>query len=268
MPEMLIGLVITSIIGALLGRLLISQARFYDRQSASHEARSVSRSALNMMLSDLRMVEVGGGLTFASDTAIVARVPYALGVVCGTVGGVTTISVLPTDSVAYATAGPTGIAWRDSAGAYSYVTSGVTLSAGAALTCTTANITTLAGGRLVNVSPALPGGAQPGHPVFLVQDLRYAFRPSAAIPGRRGLYRVVVSTGTTDELVAPLDTAARFRFLVLNNATAQAAPPAPLTNLRGLEVTLTGQSEVAPGGGTAPSRAPFTTAVYFKNRVD
>ena len=265
---MLIGLVITSIIGALLGRLLISQARFYDKQAASHDARAVSRSALNMMLSDLRMVETGGGLTFASDTAIVARVPYALGVVCGTAGGVTTVSILPTDSVAYATAGPTGIAWRDSAGVFSYVTSGVTFSAGTAANCTAASVTTLAGGQLVNVSPALPSGAQTGHPVFLVQDLRYAFRPSTAIPGRRGLYRVVVSTGSTDELVAPLDTAARFRFFALNGATAQAAPPSPLTNLRGLEVTLTGQSELTPGGASAPSRAPFTTAVYFKNRVD
>jgi hypothetical protein len=76
-----------------------------------------------------------------------------------------------------------------------------------------------------------------------------------------------VGTGQTDELVAPFDSSAKFGFFVVGSDTAQAAVPSPLTNMRGLQLNLTSQSERAPQGGTAPKQAQAVTAVFFNNQL-
>src|SRR5512134_3922192 len=79
LPELLIALVVLGIIGAASVRLLISQTTFYDVQLKKRAARAVSRASVNMMLSDLRMVESTGGVEAASATSVTLRVPYVMG---------------------------------------------------------------------------------------------------------------------------------------------------------------------------------------------
>ena len=81
------------------------------------------------------------------------------------------------------------------------------------------------------------------------------------------LWRTTVVTGQADELVAPFDTSAKFRFFVVGSDTAQAAVPSPVSNVHGLELGLTSQSDRAPEGATAPRQAQVVTAVFFNNQL-
>jgi hypothetical protein len=108
--------------------------------------------------------------------------------------------------------------------------------------------------------------------VFLYNLVRYNFGPSTAVPGKIGLYRTVIAPGgaqATEELVAPFANTAGWKFFVLNGGSvAQAAPPADLADIRGLELHLDGLSENIAPGRVSNETAPFTTAVYFKNRIN
>lgn len=271
LAELLVGMVILGIIGAALTRLFLSQSRFYDLQTQSRRARFVSRTAINAALSDLRMVEATGGIVSASPSQVTARVPYGIGIVCANTGTQTTLALWPLDSTVYATAGFSGYAWRDSLGNVTYVETGTSLVADNAAVCAGANVTVLPGGRVVAVKPPLPAGLPAvtavGTPVFLIQHLTYEFKPSAALPGRTALWRTIVATSQTDELVAPFDTSAKFGFFVAGSDTAQPAVPSPLNTMRGLQLTLTSQSERAPEGATAPRQAQTVTAVFFNNQI-
>ena len=77
-----------------------------------------------------------------------------------------------------------------------------------------------------------------------------------------------MENGQSEELAAPFDASAKFRFFIGANITAQDAAPADLSTIRGIELNMTGMSERAPRGGVAPQKAPFITAVFFKNRLD
>jgi hypothetical protein len=48
----------------------------------------------------------------------------------------------------------------------------------------------------------------------------------------------------------------------------QAAVPANLGDIRGLELVLDGMSEQTPGGSSAPKTASVRTTVFFENRPD
>jgi hypothetical protein len=108
--------------------------------------------------------------------------------------------------------------------------------------------------------------------VFIYNKIRYEMKASTAVPGKLGLYRTIVDpngTLVTEELVAPFANTAGWKFFTLNGGSvAQAAPPADLTTLRGLELHLDGISENIAPGLVANESAPFTTAVYFKNRIN
>jgi prepilin-type N-terminal cleavage/methylation domain-containing protein len=264
LAETLVALAIMGVIGVALTRLMVDQSQFFNEQSSQMNARSVSRSATSMVIQELRMLDVGGGVVAASRDSITIRVPYRMGVVCGTSGN-TTVSLLPVDSSMNATAGFSGYAWRDSTtGAYSYQETGTTTSSGSASTCTTNYVTTLSGGTVLAVAPAAPSGATPGTPIFLFQRVTYSFKNSISVPGTIGLFRRVVANNTEEELVAPFDTAAKFRFFDLNSATAQDAVPSPLSNMRGVELVLTARNEKPTRSGATTSA--YTTAVWFKNR--
>ena len=271
LAELLVGMVVLGIIGGALTRLFLSQSRFYDQEGQLRRARLVSRMAINSALSDLRMVEATGGVVSASPAQVTVRAPYALGVVCASSAVQTTVALLPVDSVVAATAGYSGYAWRDSLGAISYVEAGATVAPDNPGICAGANVRVLPGGRVVSLSPPLPTAIPTvtvvGTTVFLLQRLTYEFKASGALPGRTALWRTVVATGQTDELVAPFDATAKFRFFVVGSDTAQAAPPNPLSNMRGLELSLTSQSDRAPEGATLPSHAQVVTAVYFNNQL-
>jgi hypothetical protein len=264
--ELIVTIIVLAIVGGGIVRMLTSQASFYEHQGAGRNARSISRAAVNVLLSEMRMVEVGGGVVAATPTLVSLRVPYALGVYCGSPSGVSTIMLLPADSAVLAEPGFSGYAWRGRLGNYTYVEGGSTLTPPVPGTCVTAGITPLPASVRVGITPVLPVGVPSGTAVLLTRRITYAFAPSAAIPGRLALWRRVDATGAREELAAPFDTAARFRFYRLNANTAQDAVPA-LTDIRGFELVLDGASESTPRTTGTPRRAPLTTSVFFRNRL-
>lgn len=269
--ELLVGLTLTAIIGMSVVRTFVSQARFSDTQVKMAAARTVSRAPLNLLMSDVRMVEVANGIAAASATSaassITLRVPVVMGVVCGTSGGSTTLSLMPVDSAVVAGAAWSGHAYRESSGAYTYTEGTTTVSAVGSATCDAANITTVDGGRTVLVTPALPATVAPGTPAFVYQRARYWFGASTVLPGRLALWRTLEATNASEELAAPFDTASRLRFYRNFNDTSDVAVP-PLAEIRGVELVLVGESEYTRFGSTTPERAPLRTAVFFINRID
>ncbi len=276
--ELLIAMIILAVVGASLVRLLVDQTRFMDHQEAWRAARSVSRSSLNRVLSDLRMVEAVGGMesAVAGGMDFTVRVPYAFGVICSASATAATASLMPVDSAMFAAPGFSGFAWRNSAGVYTYVTAAAGLNtAGTAANCTGANIATLAAfngspaGRVVDLVGALAPVPPVGSIVFLFRRVRYEFKASVALPGSTGLWRTMATAPVnTEEIATPFDASARVRFYVLNGAVAQAAVPAPLSDVRGLEFALDGLSESTPRGSAAPMKSELTTSIFFENRPD
>ena len=267
LTELIVTMVIAVIIGAAFTRLMIHQSRFFDSQNTHRQARNVSRGALNVMMSELRMVAVPGGVLAAASDSIVVRVPYAFGVLCASTPAASTISLAPMDSLAYAEGGTTGYAWRDSTGNYTYQNAAFTLAPGLTSDCAAAGITTLPRGRAVTVTPIVPAAAVPGTVIFLFRRIEFKFRDSAALPGRRALWRLNVGTNTWEELVSPFDASARFRFFVNGSSVSQANPPVLLANLRGLELRLAGASDRPSVTTGAPATAELQTAVFFMNRA-
>jgi prepilin-type N-terminal cleavage/methylation domain-containing protein len=274
--ELIVGIVIFAIVGALFTKLLTVQGKFYDRQGMGNAARNVSRASLNRVVSDFRMIEATGGVLAATSTSLTIRTPFAIGVVCGNTATGTVVSLLPVDSTTYAEATFYGYAWRNfTTGAYSYVESPATrLAADPAQSaiCTAKQITTVTGGQIVHVTPVLPVGAGLGTPVFLYSRVNYQFQASAAVPGKLGLWRTEIAPGgalESEELVAPFANTASWKFFTVNGGSvAQAAAPGNLADIRGLELHLDGISETIAPGLTTNEQAPFTTAVFFKNRTN
>jgi prepilin-type N-terminal cleavage/methylation domain-containing protein len=271
--ELLVGIVLFAIIGALFTKLLTVQGKFFDRQGMGNAARNVSRASLNRVVSDFRMIEATGGVVAASPTSLTIRVPFAIGVMCANAGAGTVLSLLPVDSTTYANAGYYGYAWRNfQTGAYSYVENPSTEANGDAAVCVAQSITTVQNGKVVLVTPALPVGGGLGTPVFLYSRVRYEFKASTAVPGKVGLYRTTIAPGggeATEELVAPFAATAGWKFFTLTGGSvAQNAAPANLADIRGLELHLDGISETIAPGQLQAEQAPFTTAVFFKNRTN
>jgi prepilin-type N-terminal cleavage/methylation domain-containing protein len=271
--ELLVGVVLFAIVGAAFTKLLSIQGRFFDRQAMGNAARNVSRASLNRVVSDFRMIEATGGVIAASPTSLTIRVPYAIGVMCANSGAGTVLSLLPVDSTSYARAGKYGYAWRNfETGVYSYVENPSTRDVGDAAVCTGVNITTVTKGQVVLVTPALPNGSGLGTPVFLYSKVRYEFKASAAVPGKTGLWRTDIAPNgveASEELVAPFASTASWKFFAVNGGNiATTNPPGNLADLRGLELHLDGSSEYIAPGANALESAPFTTAVFFKNRTN
>jgi Tfp pilus assembly protein PilW len=270
LAELLVAMVVAAIIGVALTQLIISQSRFVALQSGVMQARGGARAALNVLATDLRMV-TDSGLVAASPDSVTVRVAFAFGVACRQSSGTTIVSLLPSDSASYFTASISGYAWRDTAGAYVYVEPATIASPSAPLSsCTGATppITTLT----TSAWPARAVGLRPndvrtaeGTVVYLYQLVRYAFAPSGELPGRIGLWRRVLSTGASDELVAPFDTSASFQFLVGSSLTPRVTPPADLTTVQGLRLLLVALSEQPPEGRTTPVKFNLTTNVIFRN---
>jgi hypothetical protein len=271
MGELIVGMVILAIVGMALSRVLVSQARYFSHQKTGNLARNVSRGPLNRVVSDLRMVEALGGVLSATQSELLVRVPYAMGIVCALVNPYTHVSLLPVDSAMYAATGFSGYAWRGGNGVYHYVETGPPIVAtGDIAVCNGALISTLTAdnAKVIKITPAMADAASVGTPVFLFRRIKYEFKASVAVPGMRGLFRTVMETGASEELAAPFDSNSKFRFFVGSSITAQDAAPGDLSTLRGIELLMNGMSERLPSGSTQKAVAPFTTAVYFKNRLD
>jgi prepilin-type N-terminal cleavage/methylation domain-containing protein len=281
LPELVVGLVILGIVSGALVKLLMVQGRFAESQEAYRNSRSVTRDAYNVMMTDLRMVQDTLAIQAANRDSIKVRVPYVYGIVCAHASGTTTASMVPVDSALYAMATYGGVAW-DSAGVFQFrPTTGTAPSYSDPAICLDSSATgakvdsivfrdsasgRIRGGRTMSLNPTLPN-SKTGDPVFLWQEITYVFGSSTAYPGLRGLYRQVTN-GSRDEIIAPFDTSARFKFYVLNNDTSQIAAPSNLNQIKGLDLILNARSPTIPAGATTPKLTKIRTAVYFKDRRD
>jgi prepilin-type N-terminal cleavage/methylation domain-containing protein len=278
LTEVLIAVVIIGIIGAAFTRLIIAQSRFFTREYGARNARAVARNSMNLMLSDLRMVQDSGGVDLASSDGRTIRVivPYAFGMACGNSLVATVVSLLPTDTSVMSLATYGGWGYRTSTGRYAIVTptaptgvENVQTSLSPSLCTGTgageAGISTLTingrSGQVVDLRP-LTVAVTAQMPVFLWQKITYSFDTSAAFPGLYGLYRSVAG-GRSEEILAPFESTARFKFFVPSQDTSQATVPA-LSSIRGVDILLYGVSPKPASDGTRTS-TEITTAVFFKN---
>jgi prepilin-type N-terminal cleavage/methylation domain-containing protein len=280
--ELTIAMVIVAIIGAAFTKLLASQSRYFDQQTNIRKARSVARNSTNVMLSDLRMVQDSGGIDSAASDgkAIRIKVPYRFGLVCATNGTVTTVSMLPSDSSVVAMAKYAGFAWRDTlTGRYHVVTPSAPGSGDAPVAsaspglCTgngggQANLRTLsvAGrtGDILDLNASAATGASAVTPVFMWQRISYSFKTSTQYSGYLGLWRDVEGM-PAEEILAPFDTSARFRFYVSGGDTSVVSPPA-LSSIVGIDLVLSAiSSRVVSNNINSHSMSKMRTSVFFKN---
>jgi prepilin-type N-terminal cleavage/methylation domain-containing protein len=265
--ELLVAMTLLGIIGLSILRTFTSQARLTDLQAKRLEGRAVSRAPVNMLMSEARMVETGGnGVAAATASSVTLRVPVVMGLVCGTSGASTVLSLMPVDSASYASVAISGHAWRQASGAYSYNEANTTVSSGGAATCAAASITTVTGGTTVLVTPQM-AAADIGAVAFLYQRVRYDFAASTAISGRIGLWRTLEKTGATEELAAPFDATSRFRYYRLDQDTVDTNTPT-LGEIRGIRIDLLGASERNRFGKSSPETSRLQTAVFFMNRLN
>ena len=279
LAEVIISLVIVTIIGASFTRILTYQTRYLAHETSLRTARSVARTANNILLTDLRAVQDSGGVDSVTADGKLIRilVPYRFGLVCATTGNVTTVSMLPVDSATIALSVYKGFAWRDSlTGRYHYImpadpTGNDIPAAGVGPTCF-GNGTNQAGilsvstnGRTADVLAlnSAPSGATVAAPVFLFQKVSYSFKQSGAYPNALGLYRNVEG-GSDEELVAPFDTSARFRFYQAGDDASRTAPPL-VSDIRGIELVLAALSPIKSSNQAGLPMQTVNTSVFFKN---
>lgn len=269
--EVLIALTLTAVLGAVAMGAFVSQSRFFDHQEKVGAARAVSRGAMNIMMSEMRMIELGGGIVAATTQEITMRVPTAMGVACASAGTLTA-SMLPADLSGVDNVDFSGWAFRTGPGTYTYVEGTVAPIAGLATVCATAGIlpaqTGVSTAGVLNdgsVIQIATGTAVPaGSPIFLYNIVTYAFAASTTVPGGIALWREL-DGAAPEELVAPFANTAEFRFFVNDAATATTTVPGTLSTITGVEIVLDGVSERPNSDGTFQT-VPLTTAVYFKNR--
>jgi prepilin-type N-terminal cleavage/methylation domain-containing protein len=272
LTELLVGLVVASLIGASVVQLMTVQSRFFSAQDGRSNARAVSRSATNIMITELRLIEPVNGMLAADRKSVSVRVPFAVGIVCGSTASKTTVILTPPDSIIWQEGIDAnlidGYGWRNS-DTNPFTIYGGTISLTDPSTsglCASAvpPLTPPAGAKLVDIGPSA-AGSQPGARIYLYQRITYSLANSVSVPGEVGLWRTYVNKSQTEEIAAPFDTAAHFEFYVNGSNTPQAAVPADLTTMTGLELRLTARNERTPSR-VAAELTPLTTAVFFKNR--
>lgn len=276
--ELMVTMVLLGVLGAVFTRVIIQQGRFYDRENARRNARAVARNSMNVILSDLRMVQDTLGLeSISSDgRSITVRVPYRFGLVCLATGSAVVASMLPVDSAVVGMAQYAGYAIRNPNGFYQTYMTGTSLPSQAtnASACTgnsfgEAQIATVSiRGKNGQVLALVPGAlALPGSSIFFWQRITYSFQPSGMMPGngRWGLFRQVGGRAA-EELMAPFDGRARFRPYFRGDDTSRTTYTLADTALiKGLDIVLTGRSERVPTGQSAPTTTRMVSSVFFKN---
>jgi Tfp pilus assembly protein PilW len=250
--ELLVGITVaTLIMGGVVG-LFINQTRLFGEWESQQTARETVGAASQVLISDLRRLETSGGIESATASAVTIRIPFAIGLVCASDASSTTASLLPVDSLSYASAVASGYAVRGGSG-YTYHTTLTSVSAGTESTCTTAaSIATVTGGQVIAVAPGAGTNVASGTPIFLYQRVTYQFQTTAA---GSALVRTVLGGSNTSETVVEtlVPAGTKFRFFILSSTTAQDAVPADLTTIRGFELALEGKGSYAPPGKAVPS---------------
>lgn len=284
--EIITALTIIAIIGLAMTKLILGQTRSFQYDNGARRARAAARGAMNILITDLRMVQdEAGGVTAVDATnnrLVTVRVPTVFGVVCQVNAGDVVVALVPTDPFQLSSSKYGGYAIRNNiSGLYTYVSAsasdGVTITGTGR--CRTANIgadtATIAGraGGTFVLTPGPPGGTAVGDVVFVWQSVTYEFRNSGIFPGRLGLYRTVSgkagTDNTADELMAPFSPTARFSYYTKNpypaNDTPATSAPAALGDIRGFQIFLPAESSDTMPTRNTPQSANATTAVFFKN---
>ena len=264
--ELLVAMTLLGIIGLSILRTFTSQARMVDLQTKRLDARTVSRASVNFFMSEARMVETGSGVVAASASSVTLRIPVVMGLVCGTSGAATVLSLMPVDSAIMASAAISGHAYRQGSGAYAYAEGTTTVSSYGGSACADESITTVGGGTMVAVTPQM-AGAEVGTVAFLYQRVRYEFAASTQLTGRVGLWRTLEKSGASEELAAPFDAASRFRYYRTDQDTVDTGVPT-LTEIRGIGLELVGASERTRFGRSTPEVSRLQTGVFFMNRLN
>jgi prepilin-type N-terminal cleavage/methylation domain-containing protein len=275
LPEVLVATVLLGLIGGALIKMVTSQMRFFDNISAVRGARSVARNSMNVLLSDLRVVQDANGVTSASTSSITVSVPYRFGVVCGNAPagapGKTVVRMLPADSAMLALAKYAGYGWRDTLGRYTVVPTLTAPDASNSTTCTDSLIKPVTiNGRsstIFDIVPLIPVASAPpsGAAVFFYQTITYSFAASTLYPGTIALWRNQTN-GVNEELMAPFDTSAKFKFYTLGSDASSTTVPANLNSIVGLDIVLTALGTRTVAGQNAPAQAKMVSSVFFKNR--
>jgi hypothetical protein len=117
-------------------------------------------------------------------------------------------------------------------------------------------------GQIQQVEPPAPL-APIGQPVFFFQRITYEFKPSSRFPGAFGLFRSV-QNGTSEELLAPFDSTARFKYWTAG-ATASSASAPPVGNIRGVDVVLAARSAANVATKSQPARSQSVATIFFRN---
>lgn len=280
LAELLISLVVLGVVAGAFTKLLLSQNRFFSHESNKRFSRSVARAATNILITDLRMVQDNSGVDSATADGKLIRikVPYRFGLVCGTSGSVTTVSMLPIEQSTLSMSVYTGFAVRNATGGYDYIEpsnptgSDIPVASSNPSLCTgngggQAQIRTVSAngrdGQVLDLKSSGPSGAMVSAPVFFWQKVTYSFRASVLYPGRLGLWRNVQG-GNNEEIMAPFDTSARFKFYKAGDDFSRTTVPASLSDIRGLDIVLPG---VSPNGTArdSASKSTVVTSVFFKN---
>jgi prepilin-type N-terminal cleavage/methylation domain-containing protein len=296
--EIVIALTIFSIVGLVLTKILLSQTQSFQRDVSSRRSRSGSRSAVNVMISDLRMTQDVGGVQVANDSTVTVRVPVIFGLVCASAGATSlTIATVAVDSFVTSQVKYGGYAVRSSTSPYTY--SYVPSLAGSATPTGKAACSGLATpvrpdtvsvrpnvalqgsdtGRVVLFTPGTTAATYVGQPAFLWQTVSYMFRADTVFTGTRALYRQTCNGATTplcasEKIMAPFTTKARFNYY-LNSYLNSNAPAnqdsavkilsTGLADVRGVEIVLAAQSPDTARGSRRAARSTTTTSVFFKN---
>jgi prepilin-type N-terminal cleavage/methylation domain-containing protein len=268
--EVLIALALTGVIGAAVTSVFVTQAQFYDRQEKVGSARGVSRGAMTVMTSEMRRIERVQGVDSATSTRLVLRVPYVMGVTCGTTSGALVLRHVPTDTSVMNDNVYSGYAWRNDAGVYQYrdITNSAPARNVGMETCTAAGITDIPQGGTLRINATEESAVAAGLPAFLYMRVVYEFRESKEVPGQLALWRQTVRNGRDEELVAPFGPASRFLFYINDSTTPVAEPPvqSQLHLLTGIQIVMDGLSERPDRDGTHRV-VPLATSIFFKNRL-
>jgi prepilin-type N-terminal cleavage/methylation domain-containing protein len=279
--EIITALTILAVIGGAMTKMMLSQTRGYQYDSGGRRSRTAARSAMNIMITDLRMTQDNGGVAFLDGTnnqRVDVRVPVGFGVVCEVTGTALVMALTPVDSFQLATIRYGGYAVRNATtGIYSYVPGG-TMTPTDVNRCHNGGVSIFAdtitmGGRqgnVVEVTGAPPGGSTVGSMAMIWQTVSYTFAPSKIYTNRLGLFRILTdaSPPDTSELIAPFSSTARFSYFTnppQTNDVAATTAPTDLNTVRGLKILFAAEASDTVPGYTGPKKSPLTTAVFFKN---
>ncbi len=276
--ELMVGMVMSAFVGTMMVSLLLTSTRFNDRVDAGREARGTARTPLNLITTELRMVNAETGVLAADSLTLTVRVPFMLGLVCsvtpGSSGSVTG-AFLPVDATMLdLSLGYTGFAIRQFDGSYAYSasTSAIPTATSTPSSCSTGGVALPTGSKFGTLLGSIGSAASAGTPVLLYRTVRYEFAPSTLTPGRIALWRHALAAAgtvlTSEEVAAPFDSLAGFRYFVLNDRLAVDTVITSFGDLRGVEIRLFGESERTVRNRLAPEQTNLVTSVFFLNRLD